>query len=153
MDASGDVVGPPAGGVGGVGGVLSHLCTVLFYWIFSRIRRSRRSTCFKLTKLFDYSGCPLLRRDARSSIGPTYAKNLERGEGRVWLNGILKELLSRLSVFPGSCTPSLFFFFLAVSLLRWLPHRERATALLVLRQRTQRVSFYVQGENSSQSVK
>ena len=31
----------------------------------------------------------------------------------MWLNGILKELLSRLSVFSGSCTPSLFFFFLA----------------------------------------
>ena len=109
MDASGDVVGPRAGGVGGVGGVMSHLCTVLFSWVFSRIRRSRRSTSFKLTKLFEYSGCPLLRRDARSAIGPTYVKNLERGEGGLWLNGILKELLSRLSVFSGSCTPSLFF--------------------------------------------
>ena len=29
----------------------------------------------------------------------------------MWLNGILKELLSRLSVFSGSCTPSLFSSF------------------------------------------
>ena len=110
MDASVDVVGPPAGGVGGVGGVKSHLCTVLFEWVFSRIRRSRRSTSFELTELEEYSGCPLLRRDARSSIGLAYAKNLERGEGGVCLNWILKKLLSRLSVFSGVCTPSFFFF-------------------------------------------
>ena len=92
---------------------MSHLCTVLFELVFSRIRRSRRSTSFKLTELEEYSGCPLLRRDARSSIGFAYAKNLERGEGGVWLNWILKKLLSRLSVFSGACTPFLFFVFLA----------------------------------------
>ena len=46
-------------------------------------------------------------------ISPTYAKNLERGQGGVRLNWILMKLLSRLSVFSGACTPSLFFMFLA----------------------------------------
>ena len=45
-------------------------------------------------------------------IGPLYAKNLERGQGGVWLNGILIKLLSRLSVFSGACAPSFFFIML-----------------------------------------
>ena len=44
-------------------------------------------------------------------ISPTYAKNLERGQGGVRLNWILMKLLSRLSVFSGACTPSLFSCF------------------------------------------
>ena len=66
-DASGAVGGPTAGGVGGVGGVISPPYTVLFLSVFSRIRRSRPPSRFKLTELLEYSGCPLLRRDGRSS--------------------------------------------------------------------------------------
>ena len=50
-----------------------------------------------------------------------HAKNLERGQGGVWLNGMLEKLLSRLSVCSGACVPHSFCFimFLAQASLEW----------------------------------
>ena len=65
-------------------------------------------------------------------IGPDYAKNLERGEGGVWLNGILEKLLSRLSVCSGACAPSLFLlmFLAQVHFACHIVLRGRADSML-----------------------
>ena len=65
-------------------------------------------------------------------IGPDYAKNLERGQGGVWLNGIPEKLLSRLSVCSGACAPSLVFI-MFIAEVRFACHivlRGRADGML-----------------------